>query len=296
MAKKDAFKIPHETDIFHIFGAKKFDTAAFWGRVNKLMDERDYPGVILISNFDPEDGVLAHYEIVSKGQSSQGLRLTQMDDYNLHLELPWLASWADVELAFAIMQTLEAKYKHIEVYLNDHIEQPIALVDQNIEAMMTKRAHNMASVLEYNFTHNVALGVPGARREYIPDSLDPECDEKEYKEAITDAFENFVAVQWMYEDCTDSGLANVTSPEGEKFQMRFLTNLDDTFVGCCQKLSLRPTDESYMKLVDIADFCEAMEGSEYFEAVDRMQFVLRKMPPKEWDKMVKDLKGQEFSK
>ena len=74
-----------------------------------------------------------------------------------------------------------------------------------------------------------------------------------------------------------------------------LTNEFDTFVPCCQKLSLSTSDGKYTKLVDIADFCKVMEGSKYFIAVDRMQFVLKEMPKKEWDKMVKEMKGEEFS-
>lgn len=295
MAKKDAPQIPYETDVFHIFGAKKFDSNAFWGRVNDRMNERGYPGVILISKFDPSDGILAGYEIVSKGISSQGLHLTQMDDYNLHLELPWLASWGDVELAFAIMQTLADKYSKLEIYLNNNTEHPIALVDGNIEAMMTQRAHNMAYLLEYNFSHDEALGVPGCRREYILDSLDPEAGDEEYQKAVGDAFQNFVAIQWLFEDCHTAGHANVTAPDGEEFHMRFITNDDETFVGCCQKLSLSSTDGKVLKLVDIADFCKVMEDSEYFVAVDRMQFVLKKMPAKEWDKLVNSFAGPNYA-
>ena len=105
-----------------------------------------------------------------------------------------------------------------------------------------------------------------------------------------------MAIQWLFEDCETSGLANVKSPDGEEFQMRFLANVADTFVGCCQKISLTPSDESYTKLVDIADFCKAMEGNKYFVPVDRMQFVMKKMPKKQWDMLVKMIKGQEFAK
>jgi|GEM_PF-6351562 len=295
MEKNNAPQIPYETDVFHIFGAKKFDTNVFWDRVGKRMEEKGYPGYILISTFDPEEGVLAHYEILAKGLSSQGLHLTQMDDYNLHLELPWLASWGDVELAFAIMQTLAAKYSKLAVYLNNNIDHPIALVDGNIEALMSNRAHNMAYLLEYNFTHEDALGVPGCRREYILDSLDPNATDKEYQKAVSHAFQNFVAIQWMFEDCQNAGLANVKSPDGNEFQLRFLTNIDDTFVGCCQKLSLSSTENTTVKMIDIADFCNKMEGSEYFVAVDRMQFVLKKMPDAEWDKLVESIPGRNYA-
>ena len=296
MAKKKGPQIPYDTDVFHIFGAKKFDTDAFWDRVGKRLEERGYPANIQINTFDSEEGIKEHYEIVLKGESSQGLHLYQMDNFNLHMELPWLASWGDVELAFAMMQTLEAKYKILEVYLNDNTEQPIALVEGNMEAMMTQRAHNMAYMLEYNFTHDDALGAPGCRREYILDSLDPKATDEEWQKAVSEAFQNFVAIQWVFEDCHTSGLANVKSPDGEEFQMRFLANTEDTFVGCCQKLSLTPTDESYVKLVDILDFCNAMADNKYFVPIDRMQFVMKKMPAKQWDMLVKVIKGQEYPK
>ena len=295
MAKQKEPKIPYETDVFHIFGAKKFDTNAFWGRVGKRLEEKGYTPNVLLYNSDPSDGFLAHFDVFLKGESSQGIQLHQMDDYSLHLELPWLASWGDVDLAFAIMQTLDEKYTYLEVYLNNNTDEPIALVDENMEAMMSKRAENMAAMLEFNFENDTALGAPGAHREYILDSLDPRASDEDWQKAVADAFQNFVAIQWLFEDCITAGLANVKSPEGEEFQMRILTNKADTFVPCCQKLSLSASDNSLVKLVNIADFCEAMEGSEYFIAVDRMQFVLKEMPKKEWDKMVKEMKGEEFA-
>ena len=295
MDKQNAPQIPYETDVFHIFGAKKFDTNVFWNRVGKKMEDLGYPGHILISTFDPSEGIIAQYEIIVKGVSSQGLHLTQMDDYNLHLELPWLASWGDVTLAFSIMRTLADKYAHLEVYLNDNIDHPMSLVDDNIEALFTQRVHNMVYLLEYNFTNENALGVPGCRREYILDSLDPNASDEEYQKAVSDAFQNFVAIQWLFEDCQTAGLANVISPDGEEFQLRFLTNIDDTFVGCCQKLSLSSTDSTIVKMVDIAYFCDKMESSEYFIPVDRMQFILKIMPDQEWDNLVRSMPGQNYA-
>ena len=154
----------------------------------------------------------------------------------------------------------------------------------------------MAYLLEYNFSHDGALGVPGCRRGYILASLDPEANDEEYQTAVGDAFQNFVAIQWLFEDCETSGLANVKSPDGEEFRMRFLANVADTFVGTCQKISLSSSDGKVLKLVDIADFCKVMEGNKYFVPVDRMQFVMKKMPKKQWDMLVRVIKGQEYSK
>ena len=287
MAKQKEPKIPYEADVFHIFGAKKFDTNAFWGRVSKRLEETGYAPNLLISTFDPSDGFLAHYDILLKGESSQGIQLHQMDDYSLHLELPWLASWGDADLAFAIMQALDEKYTHLEVFLNNNTDEPIALVDENLETLMSKRAENMAALLEFNFENDTALGVPGARREYILDSLDPKASDEEWEEAVSNAFQNFIAVQWLFENCITAEPANVNSPDDE---ILALTNEFDTFVPCCQKLSLTTSDGKYTKLVDIADFCKAMETSKYFVPIDRMQFMLKQMPMREWDRMIKEMK------
>lgn len=287
MAKQKEPKIPYEADVFHIFGAKKFDTNAFWGRVSKRLEETGYAPNLLISTFDPSDGFLAHYDILLKGESSQGVQLHQMDDYSLHLELPWLASWGDADLAFAIMQALDEKYTHLEVFLNNNTDEPIALVDENLETLMSKRAENMAALLEFNFENDTALGVPGARREYILDSLDPKASDEEWEEAVSNAFQNFIAVQWLFENCITAEPANADTPDDE---ILALTNEFDTFVPCCQKLSLTTSDGKYTKLVDIADFCKAMETSKYFVPIDRMQFMLKQMPMREWDKMIKEMK------
>ena len=287
MAKQKEPKIPYEADVFHIFGAKKFDTNAFWGRVSKRLEETGYAPNLLISTFDPSDGFLAHYDILLKGESSQGVQLHQMDDYSLHLELPWLASWGDADLAFAIMQALDEKYTHLEVFLNNNTDEPIALVDENLETLMSKRAENMAALLEFNFKNDTALGIPGARREYILDSLDPKASDEEWEEAVSNAFQNFIAVQWLFENCITAEPANADTPDDE---ILALTNEFDTFVPCCQKLSLTTSDGKYTKLVDIADFCKAMETSKYFVPIDRMQFMLKQMPMREWDKMIKEIK------
>ena len=295
MAKQKEPKIPYETDVFHIFGAKKFDTNAFWGRVGKRLEERGYAPNVLIYTSDPSDGFLVQYDVFLKGESSQGIQLHQMDDYSLHLELPWLASWGDVDLAFAIMQALDEKYTYLEVYLNNNTDEPIALVDENLEAMMSKRAENMAAMLEFNFENDTALGAPGTRREYILDSLDPKATDEEWQKAVADAFESFVAIQWLFENCITAEPANADTPDDDKADILVLTNEFDTFVPCCQKLSLSTSDGKCTKLVDIADFCKVMEESKYFIAVDRMQFVLKEMPKKEWDRMVKEMKGEEFA-
>ena len=287
MAKQKEPKIPYEADVFHIFSAKKFDTNAFWGRVSKRLEETGYAPNLLISTFDPSDGFLAHYDILLKGESSQGVQLHQMDDYSLHLELPWLASWGDADLAFAIMQALDEKYTHLEVFLNNNTDEPIALVDENLETLMSKRAENMAALLEFNFENDTALGVPGARREYILDSLDPKASDEEWEEAVSNAFQNFIAVQWLFENCITAEPANADTPDDE---ILALTNEFDTFVPCCQKLSLTTSDGKCTKLVDIADFCKAMETSKYFVPIDRMQFMLKQMPMREWDKMIKEMK------
>lgn len=287
MAKQKEPKIPYEADVFHIFGAKKFDTNAFWGRVSKRLEETGYAPNLLISTFDPSDGFLAHYDILLKGESSQGIQLHQMDDYSLHLELPWLASWGDADLAFAIMQALDEKYTHLEVFLNNNTDEPIALVDENLETLMSKRAENMAALLEFNFENDTALGVPGARREYILDSLDPKASDEEWEEAVSNAFQNFIAVQWLFENCITAEPANADTPDDE---ILALTNEFDTFVPCCQKLSLTTSDGKCTKLVEIADFCKAMETSKYFVPIDRMQFMLRQMPMREWDRMIKEMK------
>lgn len=287
MAKQKEPKIPYEADVFHIFGAKKFDTNAFWGRVSKRLEETGYAPNLLISTFDPSDGFLAHYDILLKGESSQGVQLHQMDDYSLHLELPWLASWGDADLAFAIMQALDEKYTHLEVFLNNNTDEPIALVDENLETLMSKRAENMAALLEFNFKNDTALGVPGARREYILDSLDPKASDEEWEEAVSNAFQNFIAIQWLFENCITAEPANADTPDDE---ILALTNEFDTFVPCCQKLSLTTSDGKCTKLVEIADFCKAMETSKYFVPIDRMQFMLKQMPMREWDRMIKEMK------
>ena len=140
--------IQHDEDVFHVFGVNGIELDKIWSRVPTLMEEAGYPGSLLINSYDPEDGIKNHDELAVKGQSAQGLQFYLYDDDIAHIQLPWLASWGDVQLAFCVMQAMQELFPGMEVYLNDNSEHPIALVQGNVEAMMTYRAQNMVALLE----------------------------------------------------------------------------------------------------------------------------------------------------
>ena len=287
--------IEHGEDVFHVFGINGIDLEKIWARIPTLMEEAGFPGVLLISSYDPEEGIKNHEELAVKGQSAQGLQFYLFDDDIAHIQLPWLASWGDVQLAFCVMRAMNELYPEMEVYLTDNTERPISLESTNIEAMMVYRAHNMVALLEQGFKDGGIIGIQGLRHQLMLPNVDPECPFEELEAAVAQAFHDFVGVQWWWEDFIDSGLSNVTVPDGEEFTIRFLANTEDTFVGVSQKISLMNSDESKTKLVDTQVFMEKMEGNPYYERVDALQFAMQVMPPKEWDALFDSLEGQEFS-
>lgn len=287
--------IQHDEDVFHVFGVNGIELDKIWSKVPTLMEEAGYPGSLLIYSYDPEDGIKNHDELAVKGQSAQGIQFYLFDDDIAYIQLPWLASWGDVQLAFCVMQAMLELFPEMEVYLNDNSEHPIALVQGNVEAMMTYRAQNMVALLEHGFVEGGVIGVQDLRHQLMLPTADPACPIEQLQKIVAQAFHDFVGVQWWWEDFTDSGLGNVKTPDGEEFTIRFLANAADTFVGVSQKISLMTTDESKTKLVDSKYFMEKMEGNPYYERVDACQFTMKVMPADEWDTLFESLEGQEFS-
>lgn len=283
-------------DVFHVFGVEGVDLDKVWSRIPVLIEEDGFSGTLLISSSDVEEGILNHEELAVRGLSAQGVQFWLFDDGFVHIQLPWLASPGDVRLVFWVIRAMQEMYPELEVYLNDDSKNPIVVGPENIKAMMLCRLQNMIALLEQGFEEGGFIGIQGLRHQLVFPPVDPDCPDEELQKALYQIFEDFVAVQWRWEDYTDAGLARTTAPDGEEFTLRMLSNDMDTFVGVCQKLSLATSDMSSINLVDARLFMEKMEDNPYYERVDACQFVLKKMPDAEWDAICKSMGGQEIQR
>lgn len=117
---------------------------------------------------------------------------------------------------------------------------------------------------------------------------------KDIDDLVLEAMNTFISLQWDYSGIHRSGKANVKSPDGEEFVLRFLTNDEDTFVGICQHVAMSGKDNE-VKDILVKDFFKALEGSPYLEMVDAMQFVLKKMPQEEWEQLYNTVNGRIFN-
>lgn len=302
MEKEMQLPIEHHEDVLHIFGIEGIDMGKVWPRVRDIMEGSDFPGTIRGEEYDTEDGIKCHYEVTVKGHSAQGLHFFLYDNDIAHIEIPWLASLGDVELAFSIIFAMQEQFPELVVFLNDNTENPIAINAQNKEALQTYRVQNMVALLKHKCEDDGYIGIPGINHTYILPTIDKDCSSEELEENVCNAFNKFIEIQWRWEDYNNSGLGRMKMPKGnddeeeEEVTTRFLANEGNTFVGISQKISVMTSDESIVKLVDSKYFMKKMEGNPYYERVDQFQFTMKVMPPEEWNFLVENLDGQEFAK
>lgn len=286
------FKIPYKETVFHIFGIDGLTFDELLSVASKYCSDDGFTGQILV-NKKRDDADSTDYEAILTEDSAQGVYLTLMKEEHthLHIDLPWLGSVGDVELAFAFMHAVKELYPDSGIFYNDNFDGQFSLEEQNFESMIIMRIRNMKALIQsaHDGEH---VGAQGINHQYIIPSLENSAD-KDIDDVVMDATNRFLEIQWNYNDCYNASLANIESPDGEKYTTRLLTNANDTFAGVSQRVTISNSEGS-IKNIPAQDFIEHMEGNPYFERVDACQFVLRKMSDDEWEELYDSLEGKEL--
>ena len=296
-----AFDIDYEESVFHIFGIPAdIDMEKLCSDAGRFCSEEDgYSGVIrsFLEEDDqdstPEDSEKPEiYTAILLGSSAQGVTATYFrasEGAHLHLTLPCFGSPGDVKLAFALMQELMDRYPSAQIFYNDNIDDgQFALVEENFDAMVQLRLSNLASLIEAS-TGGKHPVISGFQYDFVIPCPDDN-PEKNIDDLTIESMGTFIELQWNYSDIFRASKANVTTPDGEEYIMRILTNSEDTFVGTCQHIALYGKEDK-VKDVKLIDFLSYMEGNPYFERIDSLQFILRKMPAKEWTSLFNSVEG-----
>ena len=267
-------------NVFHVLGIDGLDIKDLWQEAPAFCRDDGFSGKIIVQAPDEqEDQDVERYTTLLSEASTQGVEVTYMhaENSHLHLGLPWLASIGDVKLAFAFLRALQKMYPECGIFLDDNAEGQFALIEDNYHAMVVRRLINMRSLIENPV--GCHIGAKGFAHEFIvpttEDYPDMEIDELVFKAANT-----FVELQWCYGDYFVASKADVTTPQGEEYVMRFLTNTQNTFVKVCQHVGLLCENE--MKDIRVDDFYRLVEGNPCFKKVDAYQFVMDKMPDEQW--------------
>ena len=277
------WKPPYMENTFHVFGVDGLVMNDLWDEAVHFCGDDGFSGEIKVFEEDTKEEGLEVFNTVLCGASTQGVRVTYMhiEDTHLHIEIPWLGSIGDVKLAFAYMKALQKMYPDCGIFMDDNSDGQFAVIDDNYDAMVVRRLINLRSMVETPVPSQ-HLGATGFYHDFIVPSKNDYPD-MDIEDVVFKAADMFVELQWAYSDYFSANKADITTPAGEKYVARFLTNAEDTFVGMCQHVCLMYDKE--VKDVPIQDFFKAVEGNPYFKKVDAGQFTMQKMPDDEWQKI-----------
>lgn len=282
---------PHE-DFFHVFrtNGMNWDEVMQEARKTLSTGEQDY--TIMETVFDTTDGDVEELEMAYvKGISAQGVILMKMKEGVTHVQLPWMASMGDIQLCIAILRAIKKLHPECAILANQDQEET-SLTDEKLAELMALRIQNMITLLE---TDDMAMGIEGVRHPYyVLSEVVQQMGELEgmsIDETAVQLMEALCKSQWEYEDYEEPGRMEITDPTGEEYVARTLANTGRVFVRNSDKLCLL-VSKKQIKIVDRHDFMMAALETKYCEMVDMVQFVLKKMPAKEWSKLVNSLEGQ----
>lgn len=270
-----AFQAPNiimHSNIYCFDASNSFDINKMIEGAAKVLD-----AAILCGEFDPDEEEIQRTCMYIKGGSTQGIETILLKNGLFTINLPYLASRTDVALAFSLMRV--AKKIRPELVIYDGDENTLAdLSEENEVETYYYRLDNMANIIEMQDDH---IGVNGLRHEFhiFPEYVKAQILDGKPEDWTYKAFDDFINIQWNYEDYDDFSRAEINTPQGEEFTARILTN-NKGFAGVCQKVIL--FDGKANKIVNIDDFFEATKGNKYIKRLDYAQFIIDKMPEKEW--------------
>lgn len=283
----------HEEDVIHAFNVKGFDFKTFMPKVAVRLEQDDGSPLIVDFISDDEDhkGWECH-KWMHEWASAQGIDLTLSPEGDiLHIEIPWLASIGDVDMAVTVCKLLREQFPDCAFYMNNDAERQVDMEAQDTRiALISWRLQNLQNIIDQE-ENKMHVGVNGFYHTYLVPSHDdfPDLDDNDLLEK---AHQGFVYIQWIARGMHSASEMKVVPPDGgESFTARVLSNSEDTFVGVCQKIFMMNAAHK-TKIVDVQDFIDALEDNPGFERLDYGQFIIRTMESGDWEKLWAKLDGE----
>ncbi len=270
-----AFRVPDivmNTNVYCFDASDNFD-------INKMIENAAIvlDAAIICVEMDPDEKEIQRTTMYIKGGSTQGIETILLQTGVFTINLPYLASRKDVALAFTLMR--EAKKLRPELVIYDSDENTMVdLSEENEVDTFYYRLDNMARIIE---DQNYHIGVKGLMHEFhiFPEYIKAQMSDAKPQDWTYKAFDDFIDIQWNYENYENYSRAQITTPDGEEFVARLLYN-NKGFAGVCQKVILFNGKEH--KMVPIDDFFAATKDNKYIKRLDYAQFVVDEMPEDEW--------------
>lgn len=227
---------------------------------------------------EPSCGEVESYTLMIEGLSTQGITIKQMIGGCVIVELPWLASEADVRLCYACLNAIKKTHRASRITEED--ERDAKLSDFDAQEAWCQRSHNMVELLR----RGEIVVITGVTRDFY---LDPS---KYGGRGVMDVFNDFATLQW-----TNLNVINAMEEkrhiieEEDLSTLRVIDNAQDVFVGACRFVGMMKGNTC--KMITFDDFCQLFEDVEEFRLMDAAQFFLDKMEEDEWSQLYDKAKG-----
>ena len=262
---------------FIIKGIRKFNEQKVIENTLMLINKGDDNEVKRRYN-EPTCGEVESYTLMIEGLSTQGITIKQMIGGCVIVELPWLASEADVRLCYAFLNAIKKTHRASRITEED--EKDAKLSDIDAQEVWHQRSHNMKELLH----RGEKVVITGVTRDF---HLEPS---KYYGKDVMDAFNDFTSLQWTNLNAVNvrEEKRHITDDE-ELSSIRVVNNTEDIFIGACRYVGMMRGNTC--RMIVFEDFCELMKGQEGFQRVDAAQILLGKMDEARWNELFDKAEG-----
>ena len=262
---------------FIIKGIRKFNEQKVIENTLMLINKGDDNEVKRRYN-EPTCGEVESYTLMIEGLSTQGITIKQMIGGCVIVELPWLASEADVRLCYAFLNAIKKTHRASRITEED--EKDAKLSDIDAQEVWHQRSHNMKELLH----RGEKVVITGVTRDF---HLEPS---KYYGKDVMDAFNDFTSLQWTNLNSVNvrEEKRHITDDE-ELSSIRVVNNTEDVFIGACRYVGMMRGNTC--RMIVFEDFCELMKGQEGFQRVDAAQILLGKMEEDVWNNLFDEAQG-----
>lgn len=246
-----------------------------------------FDGEISFIEDEPDDEELANDVYLVKDSSTQGVNLLLLKSGVATVEISAFAAKEDVAFAFALLRTLHNEYPEVSIY--DGSEACVAdLSEENEREVYYYRLDNMAKMIE---EQGNIVGINGFCHEFhiFPEYIKACLPDVDPMEWTYQTYEDFAKAQWDYAEYSMLSKAKVTSPDGEEYIARLLTNKEG-FAAFSNKVAVYYNEQ--VKQLNTPEFLEYAKHCKYLHRVDYLQFAIDEMPENEWIKFCEAMPGE----
>ena len=256
---------------FIIAGVRKLNEFKVIQLALTLLESKDYGDGELTEQKrrnEPSPMECESHTLLIEGHSTQGITIKQMIGGSIHVELPLLASFMDVELCYAYLNAVLQVHRAARIL--DENERAATLTDEAARQAWKQRLHNMGEILE----RGERQVVTGVNRDFhiAPSRY------KDKKGAADPwiAFYYFEWLQWDYLEVRDAMEERQHLSDDEELStLRVVDNTERLFIGACRYVGM--LRDNICKIMPYDEFRHLVEKEDAFRAMDAAQGIFNKM-------------------